>query len=291
MTRLDNGRNPGRPRFRSGPSPEDTGFPPLLLLHGGGADGGIWDLVVARLPGFLHVVVLDLPGHGQSPGFQYNAQVVPRLAERIAEQVRELGLVQPHVVGHSLGGAVALELARHVPVSAVTVFCPIGFWTRPHAWYTALRQRNVARLAKALHPAFRSRLLCRPAIRWLALVEFSARPSAIPVDTAINAAAALAGSDLVAMSRHTWRYAFDHPEAITAPAMLAWGTRDRLVPLDDAVRARRLFPQAMHAMIPGSGHLVMQDDPDTTAAIIYARHDQVARDLRRRPPNGGPPQA
>jgi pimeloyl-ACP methyl ester carboxylesterase len=68
------------------------------------------------------------------------------------------------------------------------------------------------------------------------------------------------------MTRFTWRYSFRG--RVPYPVLLAWATRDRLVPLADAARARRLLPHAEHALVPGSGHLVVEDDPDLAASIV-----------------------
>jgi pimeloyl-ACP methyl ester carboxylesterase len=245
--------------------PDHVAPPPLLLLHGGGADARSWGPIIDRLSDFPRIEAVNLPGHGGEPGFHYDADVVSKMADLVSERTRQL--VRPHVIGHSMGGAVALELARCMPVSAVTAFCPIGFWTRTHAWYTAALLRTAARVSTVARPSAR-RLLSGSTARTLALSAFSAHPSSISPGAAAAAAAALAGSEIAAMTKYTWRYSFTDPATITCPVLLVWATRDRLVPLADATRARRLLPQAVHALIPGSGHLVMQDDPDLTAAIV-----------------------
>ncbi|WP_291411243.1 alpha/beta fold hydrolase [Actinophytocola sp.] len=201
-------------------------------MHDGG-DNGVWEPILDKLPGFVQVAVVDMPAVHRAG--------VPRLADLLADRARELGLEAPHVVGHALGGAVALELARRMPVSGVTAFCPIGFWTRSHAWYMAVRFR----------------LSCDPA-RLLATSDIQA---------ARDAAGRVAGM---------WRYAFRHPESITAPVLLAWAMRDRLVPPTDANRARRRLPQARQVMIPSGGHLVTHDDPTTVAAVLFDWHQKIS---------------
>ncbi|MFI9811907.1 alpha/beta fold hydrolase [Saccharothrix variisporea] len=239
---------------------------PLLLLHGGGADAGSWRPVVERLPSGWPVHALNLPGHGGEPGFAYDARIIQVTARHVADRLPDLGLVRPHVVGHSMGGAVALELAKVVPVAGVTALCPIGFWTPPRAWVTAALLRNAARLSAMTDPKTRSLLMAEAPARRLVLTAFSARPSLIHPSAAAAAASALSGSDIVAMTKYTWRYRFRG--RVPVPVLLAWATRDRLVPLSDADRARRLLPQAAHALLPGSGHLVVEDDPDLTAALV-----------------------
>lgn len=207
-------------------------FPPLLLLHDGG-DDGVWEPILDKLPGFVQVAAVDLPA-GHRAG-------VPRLADLLVERSAALGLQAPHVVGHALGGAVALELARRMPVSGVTAFCPIGFWTRSHAWYMSVR--------------------CR----------YSHDPGRLLATSDSQAA-----RDAAARVAQVWRYAFHHPESITVPVLLAWAMRDRLVPPTDAIRARRRLPQARQVMISGGGHLVTHDDPTTVAAVLFDWHQTIS---------------
>lgn len=120
---------------------------PLLLLHGGEADADTWrGPVVARLDAGWRVEAWNLPGHDGEPEFHYDAGVVTATAWLVAERLSGLGLARPHVVGHSMGGAVALELAKLVSVSGVTALCPIGLWGQTRAWTTAAVPCNAARL-------------------------------------------------------------------------------------------------------------------------------------------------
>ncbi|MCW2967797.1 MAG: alpha/beta fold hydrolase, partial [Solirubrobacteraceae bacterium] len=83
---------------------------PLLLLHPLGADRRVWDPVLGELAARCDVVVPDLPGFGASPPL--DAVATPAaLAGALAAFLGELGVSRPHVVGNSLGGWVALELA------------------------------------------------------------------------------------------------------------------------------------------------------------------------------------
>ncbi|MBA3326938.1 MAG: alpha/beta fold hydrolase, partial [Solirubrobacterales bacterium] len=84
---------------------------PLVLVHGLGSQWQVWRPVLERLAADREVVALDLPGFGGSAPLP-NEPTVAALARAVADLVAELGLDHPHVAGNSLGGAIALELAR-----------------------------------------------------------------------------------------------------------------------------------------------------------------------------------
>jgi pimeloyl-ACP methyl ester carboxylesterase len=257
--------------------------PTLLLLHAAGLDRGSWDAVVRRFPGFTHAIAIDLPGHGGTPGLAYDLEVVPQLADYVAEKITALGLHRPHVVGHSLGGTVALELACRVPVAAVTAFCAIGFCTATHASVVGAKVRALVRLVRAVGPAVRGRLLRHALFRRLVMSGLSARPADIHADDAAADVSSMVGSDLVELTRFARRYAFSAPERLGAtPVNLVWADQDRIVPPSAAARARRSLPHAQHMVLLDCGHLVMRDDPDGTAAVIHDCHAHLLRDHQRR---------
>ncbi|MEH1097955.1 alpha/beta fold hydrolase [Micromonospora sp. CPCC 205561] len=260
--------------------------PQLLLLHAAGLGRGSWDAVVERIPGFARTLAIDLPGHGGVPGLGYDRDVVPRLAEYVAERVAALGLRRPHVVGHSLGGVVALELARRVPVSAVTALCSMGFRAACHASLCVVRTRAVLRLSSVVGPRTRGRLLARKLVRTLVMGNLSARPAALRADLAAADMSSMIANDLGALCRYAGHYTFRAPEVDDITSVnLVWADRDRVVPLGDAARARQVLPRAQHYVIPGSGHLVVRDDPEGAAAVIHACHAQLLwkrqSDIRR----------
>ncbi|MFI9815537.1 alpha/beta fold hydrolase [Saccharothrix variisporea] len=261
------------------------GEPQLVLLHGAGLGRASWDAVVDRIPGFVRALALDLPGHNGVPGVAYDHEVVPRIAEYVAERLDALGIHRPHVVGHALGGAVALELARRVPVAAVTALCSAGFRAVGQASVCVAKTRAMLRVVSAFAPRTRARLLAKPWVRRLVLGNLSARPSALT--TAVADVAAMVASDLRALVRYAGRYRFRASEVgDTTPVNLVWAAQDQVVPPADAVRARRVLPAARHLVVPDSGHLVMRDDPGATAAVIHACHLRLLRGKPR--PTAGP---
>ncbi len=91
--------------------------PPVVLVHGITESARTWDPIVERLEGDHRVVTLDLRGHGASPPAA--AYDLGALAGDVAAAATAAGVERPHVVGHSLGGAVVSALAGAFPVASV----------------------------------------------------------------------------------------------------------------------------------------------------------------------------
>lgn len=269
------------------PMRSSDGNPALLLLHAAGLDRTSWDQVVSRIPGFTRTVAIDLPELPGGTGFgDMDRELVPRLAEHVARRVATLGLSRPHVVGHSLGAAVALELACRTDVTAVTAFCTIGFPATARAATCTTKMRALMGVMRALRPSVRRRVLGSAAFHRVIMSGLSARPSAIEAAIAAADVNSIVRSDPVALTHLACRYAFAAPERLAGtPVNLVWADRDRVVSATDAHRAKLVLPHARHMAIPGCGHLVMRDDPDGTAAIIHACHTRLMREHQRRGPN------
>jgi pimeloyl-ACP methyl ester carboxylesterase len=88
--------------------------PPLVLIHGAGGSHLHWGPTTRRLSG-RSVYAIDLPGHGHSPG--EGSESIAEYAEAVSSWLRQIGLERPVVVGHSMGGAIALSLALNLPES------------------------------------------------------------------------------------------------------------------------------------------------------------------------------
>jgi len=247
-------------------------------LHAPGLDRTSWDDVVARIPGFARSIALDLPGPAT-----HDRAAVPALADHVAGRIAAFGLHRPHVVGHSLGAAVALELACRVPVAAVTAFCTIGFHSTIRTAMCGTKMRAMMRVLRAFGPEARRRLLASPLFHRMIMSNLSARPSAIHADIAAADVNSIVGSDPGVLADFACQYAFPAPERLAGtPVNLVWADQDRVVARCDARHAARLVPHARHTAMLGCGHLVMRDDPDGTAAIVHACHSHLMRDLQRR---------
>lgn len=242
---------------------------PLVLLHGIGMSRHAWDPVVPALATQFDVVAVDLPGFGRSeparPGIEPTPQV---MAARVADLLDDLGIISPHVVGNSLGGWVALELAGLRPVRSLILLSPAGLWRHSTPRYNLISLRGTRWLAQHT-TAVLLRLVRHRLGRLLVLAQTHGRPTRMsPVDAqaAISAMAGCRGFD--ATLRATARRHYNAgATAIDAPVTVAFGTRDLLL----RRRSRRrdqLPPQTRFATLTGCGHVPMADDPVAVIDLI-----------------------
>jgi pimeloyl-ACP methyl ester carboxylesterase len=128
--------------------------PPLVLLHGVGHRRQAWYPVLDQLAEQREVVLVDLPGHGESdPLVTEGRPMVDVLRDAFAEFLVEQGLERPHVAGNSLGGRIALEAAVAGHARTVTALSPAGFWGSRLAFaYTRQLFAVMTRLSDALAP-------------------------------------------------------------------------------------------------------------------------------------------
>jgi len=244
--------------------------PPLVLLHGTGSRRAVWDPVIAAVSRERRTLALDLPGFGASPpeGFEPGIEgYVARLASWFADQ----GLDRPHVAGNSMGGGIALELARARLVASATAISPVGFWTRRELRFA---QRSVAAsraIGGLIRPAVPA--ITRSAVgRTMLFGQMRARPWRMPAGEAVAELEAFVDAPWVGPVLQAFgRYRFhDGEELRGVPVTVAWGTRDALLIPRQALRARRMLPWARHVALRGCGHLPFHDDPEAVAAVLLA---------------------
>lgn len=250
---------------------------PLVLVHGVASHWQAFARVVPRLAEQHEVWGVDLPGFGLSPPDGTVPSIVAQ-AERLQRFFADAGLDRPHVVGNSMGGAIALELARRGAVRTATAVSPVGFWT-PGERELCIRSIGATLvLSRALDPVAH-RLFTTAAAR-TALSQVFARPWRLTPEeaTATFRAAARSASAPEALKRFR-SYDFAGGDDLRGtPVTIAWGTRDRLLLHRQAARAAERLPWARHVDLPGLGHVPFADDPGMVASVLLkaARTPPVA---------------
>lgn len=232
--------------------------PPVVLIHPLGADGSVWEPVLADLAQDFDVIVPDLPGFGASPPLEGRATPAA-LAAAVVDLLGILGTGPVHAVGNSLGGWVALLLGLDGQASRVTAIAPAGLWERPLA-PKRRSARRAARLALPLLP----RIAASPGGRRLLLAASVAHPERVPADAAERLVRSYAtASGLEAANTEMRASRFASLARIGVPVTLAWPDRDRLVG-----RPRSLPPHVRNVVLRDCGHIPMWDDPEQVVALI-----------------------
>jgi pimeloyl-ACP methyl ester carboxylesterase len=230
--------------------------PPILLLHGAVCDSRVWRLALAAFASQFTVVAWDAPGCGRSsdppPSFRMG-----EFADCLAAFIDVLELDRPHVLGHSWGSALALELYRRRP-SDVRSLTLVGGYA---GWAGSLPPDEVRRrlgfaldVAAAIEsdgwdpstmPGLFSDVMPRDQARELAAIMSEIRPAGTR-----TMAHALAEADLR-----------DVLGKITAPTLLVYGEADERSPLGVARALHRAIPGSTLTVLPGLGHECYLEDP------------------------------
>lgn len=251
---------------------------PLVLVHGVGSRWQVWDPVIGVLAARHEVIAVDLPGFGASAP-DGTEPSIEALTTRLEALFSELDLDRPHVAGSSMGGAIALELARRGSVRSATAVSPAGFWTAREREWCIGSLRASLRLLPALRPVL-GPLIATGAGRTLLFAQYFRRPWRLApgdVDAAVDA---LLGSASTPRALELFRgHRFHDPQELRGtPLTIAWGDHDYLLLTRQRTRARRLLPWARHVELPGCGHLPFADDPELLATVLLAgaRSEPVA---------------
>jgi pimeloyl-ACP methyl ester carboxylesterase len=257
--------------------------PPLVLLHGIGHHWQAWEPVIERLVDEFDVIACDSPGFGRSAALP--ASVEPTIAAYVDAFewfFAELGIERPHVAGNSMGGAIALELARGRALSSVCAFSPAGFWTPAERRFCQLSLGALSATPAAARSAVEA--LARTRAGRVALFSQNfGYPSRLPAEEAVATLRDVWASPAMAGALEAFRrYRFADPEQLrSTPLTIAWGRRDRLLPYRlQAPRARALLPWATHVTL-GAGHVPFFDDPAAVAEVIRVRVRLAATSDRR----------
>ncbi|MEU1938306.1 alpha/beta fold hydrolase [Streptomyces coeruleorubidus] len=242
---------------------------PLLLLHGIGHHRQVWDPVIPALAAERDVIAVDLPGCGESPALPEGmAHDLPTMNTVLAALCEALEIERPHVAGNSLGGLLALDLARAQLVRSVTALSPAGFWNdleRRYAFTVLMTMRQIAQRM----PLPVVERLARPAIgRTLLTSTIYARPGRRSPEAVVAETLALARAQGFSETLRSGRSVQFTDDIVGTPVTVAWGNRDRLLIPRQGVRAKSVIPRARLVRLPGCGHVPMNDDPALVARVV-----------------------
>jgi len=231
-------------------SPVTAARPPLLLLHGAGGNYLHWPPHLRRLPATC-VYALDLPGHGRSGG---NALDTITAYQQLVERfMAAAGIKQAVLAGHSMGGAIALELALAAsPRVAGLVLVSTGARLRVHPTilqglatdFTTTTDQLVAWMYT---PAFPAKSRAR------ALAQLRTNPP----QQLLN--------DFQACDHFDQRTAIN---AIQQPTLILCGALDQMTPVSYSTFLQQTIPGSELHLIEEVGHMPLVETPAAVTALI-----------------------
>jgi pyruvate dehydrogenase E2 component (dihydrolipoamide acetyltransferase) len=250
-------------RRTPGAGPSDA--VPVVLVHGFGGDRDNWMFVETQLAAERPVLALDLPGHGAS-STEIGDGTLDTLAAAVTGLLDALNLPRAHLVGHSLGGAVALAAAAARPeaVASLSLLAPVGFGPEIDGTYIAgfLAAERRKDLKDILGRLFADADAVER--RMIDDVLRMKRRDGVPEALAAIAAALFPDG----------RQAVDlrvEAASLTCPVAVVWGEADRIIPIAHAAGLPTGFAVTR---IAGAGHMPQLEAP---AEVVRALRDGFAR--------------
>jgi pimeloyl-ACP methyl ester carboxylesterase len=242
---------------------------PLVLVHGVTHRRQAWYPVLDHLVEHREVILLDLPGHGQSPALETAGRpVADVLREQFKQFLDDLGLDRPHIAGNSLGGLVALIAGAEGDARSVTALSPAGFW-RTEAQFNYTKQIFLRACAMSEHLGRRAELLARTRGGRQAMYGLlCAHPSRVSPDQALGDLRGFLYARPALRALLEAAEPFDAPIPDSVPVTIAWAGRDLVLPPWQAEVAKVVVPHARHLMMRGVGHVPMTDDPLFVAKVL-----------------------
>jgi pimeloyl-ACP methyl ester carboxylesterase len=254
----------------------DPAAEPLLLIHGVVGSSLAWEPLIGQLSASYRVIAPDLLGHGESdkPRADYS---LGAFAVLLRDLLEVLDVPSATLVGHSLGGGVALQLVyqhrqhcrRLVLVNSGGLGTDVGFILRllstPGAelLLPLIASRPTHFVGSGLLGLLTARGFDSPKVqdRWRKYSALANAPGRQAFVRTLRSVVDLRGQTVTALDRL--------PQLVgDLPTLIVAGAEDRVIPTDHALAAHAALPGSRLAIIDGSGHHPHLDCPETLAGLI-----------------------
>ena len=245
----------------------------MVCLHGFMETWRTWELVLPALERRHEVLAPTLPGHAGGPALEGepSGHLMADAAERAMDDV---GFDTAHVVGSSLGGFVALQLAARGRARTAVAFAPAGGWGRDDALFGEVLalQARVHEQARATAPHAEAIVTTAAGRRRATQLIVSNYEHIPPGLIAHQMLAVASAGGAPALIEHGLREGYDELDAqtIACPVRIVWGTADKLLPWPSAAARFRheWLPHADWVELDGVGHSPQLDVPLEAAQLI-----------------------
>ncbi|WP_298107854.1 alpha/beta hydrolase [Bradyrhizobium sp.] len=239
----------------------------FVLLHGVGSNAHSFDPLMQALPLSVEAIAWNAPGYGQSKPLAKESPAPRDYAAVLAAVMDRLGISRAVLVGHSLGSLFAASFAAHYPerVSALALLSPaLGYRVSADEPLPPAVQQRIDELNTLGPEAFArkraARLVADPVVTPHVLVAVERAMAAVHPQGYAQAVRALGAGDMLA-----------DLDRVSAPALVAVGSKDVITPPDNAKAARdALRGTAEYHEVTGSGHALPQEEPALVAKLLAA---------------------
>ena len=241
----------------------------ILMIHGFGSSWIVWKPLIESIER-LHlakgrdIIAIDLPGLGSSENTAKHLDA-PQLGQMLIKSMHDLGYSKLHIVGHSMGGFLALDMAQRYPADITSLHIVSG------TYFTLLEMVN-----HPLRSALKSPLIA-------SFYGFQLTLTKLPrLANLMNYHLSRRNQDSLKpkfqMGGPTFRYGAHNARdydanrlwgRITIPTTGVFGGRDRLVTKRDKDRLQSIIPHARLTMLAQAGHSSLIDAPDDVAIALF----------------------
>jgi abhydrolase domain-containing protein 6 len=236
--------------------------PAILMLHGFSADKDVWARFARHFTGAYQVIIPDLPGHGET-GFKPEwSYTVPSQVERLVKLMDQLGVNKAHVIGNSMGGYIAAQMALSHPerVLSAGLVDPAGL-PQPHP--SEMQQM----LAQGANPFLINSRADFAKFYPMTMASPPWMPAHVLDAIADQYIARRSELAVVFPQAHSPTDLQTRVSEIKAPTLLLWGKQDRLIDVSAVPVWQAALPQAMVVVWDGIGHMPMVERPGDAAAL------------------------
>ena len=248
---------------------------PIVFLHGFTGTWHHWRPLLRPLAARFEVIAPTLAGHDGGPPYPPDCDITfEQGANSLEGHLEELGVGSAHLVGNSMGGALALELAKRGRARSVVALAPAGGWTDGDGETLRLARffARQLRLTKATAPRLPA-IVCRPRSRRLALRDAMYRGDHLTpseaLDLALRSIRCEIADRALAGLRSGRTRALSDLDRISCAVLLASPQFDRILPpARHAPRLRSEIPGVEARTLVGCGHVPMWDDTPMLVGMI-----------------------
>lgn len=235
----------------------------LVAIHGLGSASSAWDLVKPELSKHFEFITLDLPGHGNAFMLANREMNPVRISEIILSELKAIGIEEFHLIGNSLGGWIALEMAAAFPdhIQSVTGVAPAGLWLTPKTHRNG--ELAVSRMMARATYRFANVIADFKFMRAIGFKLVSPQWEKFSPETCAKAAIAMgSASGYYTLWDAFLGNRFDKEISEKIPVTIIFGDTDYTLPASNS-QERSLAPKhSRWVNLPQSGHAPMWDQVD-----------------------------